>query len=155
MSGNRRNEPTEALRLYVRYRKGAPPGQELSLEDLDRLEMLVESSAALPEVGPEEQLSGFWYELQTARGEVLYRKREANPIRTWIDLPHEEDPTRIERHETLPEENLFTLLVPYYPEGRAVVLYSSPLHQFDNAGPAEPLWRIDLPAQGEQRREVR
>ena len=42
MSGNRNNEPTEALRLYVRYRKKAPPGQELHLEDIERLEMLVD-----------------------------------------------------------------------------------------------------------------
>ena len=155
MSGNRNNEPTEALRLYVRYRKNAPPGQELHLEDIERLEMLVESSVELPEIGPEDQLSGFWYELQSALGEVLYRKIEANPIRSWIDLPHEEDPTRIEHHVTLLEENLFTLLVPYYPEGRVVVLFSSPLHQFDDAAPAEPLWRIELPEWDDERKEVR
>lgn len=138
------NRPYEALRLYFRYQQSAPVGEEVQLEDLDRLEMIVESSIDLPELGPDEQLSGFWYELQTENGEVLYRKAGPNPIRTWIDLPHEEDPTCIEHQVTLPEENLFTLLVPYDLRGRVLVIYSSPLHQFDDAGPAEPLWRIDL-----------
>jgi hypothetical protein len=138
-----------ALRLVLSYRQNAPPGQEVTLEEVERVEMLVEASDELPEVGPEGQLSGFWYELQTPEGEVLYRKITANPIRTWIDLPDEEDPTRITRYETLPEENIFTLLVPYFSEGSVVVLHSSPLEQMDTAGPAEPLWRIELPAREE------
>lgn len=144
------NEPHEALRLYFRYQQSAPIGEEVQLEDLDRLEMMVESSIDLPELGPDEQLSGFWYQLQAENGEVLYRKAGPNPIRSWIDLPNEEDPTRIEHYMTLPEENLFTLLVPYDPRGRVLVIYSSPLDQFDDAGPAEPLWRIDLPSSVER-----
>jgi len=155
MNRHRNDEPTEALRLYARYRKSAPPGQELQLERLIRLKMLIESSVEMPELGPEEQLSGFWYELQTAQGRVLYRKRSGNPIRISISLPQEEDPARIQRYAALPEERLFTLLVPYYPEGRVVVLYSSPLDQFDDAGPAKPLWRINLPALEDERLEVR
>lgn len=150
MIKNRKYESSGvALRLVLSYRQSAPPGQEVTLEDVERIEMLVEAPDELAEVGPEGQLSGFWYELQTAEGEVLYRKITANPIRSWIDLPANEDPTPITRYETLPQEKIFTLLVPYYPEGSAVVLYSSPLEQFDNAEPAEPLWRIELPGRQE------
>ncbi len=134
-----------ALRLILTYRQSLLSGQEVTLEEIERVDMLVEASDELPEAGSENCISGFWYELQTPGGEILYRNITANPIRIWIDLPNEEDPTRILRYEMLPEENIFTLLIPYYPEANVVILHSSPLNQFDNSEPAEPLWRIELP----------
>ena len=143
-----------ALRLILTYRQGLPSGQEIALEEIERIDMLVEASDELPKAGSENLLSGFWYELQTADGEILYRKITANPIRLWINLPDDEEPAHIVRHETLPEENIFTLLVPYYSEATTVILYSSPLNQFDNAEPAEPLWRIEIPILEDKKEEV-
>jgi hypothetical protein len=144
MADNGESERPEALRLYIRYTRNAAPGHELSLEEVDRRQMIVEASVDLPERWPEEQLSGFWYELQSAQGDVLYRKRLANPILDRIDVPSEEDPRRLVPYLNLPEQTDFTLLVPFHSEGRTVVIYTSPLEQLHDPGPAEPLWRIDL-----------
>jgi len=154
MAENGESERSEALRLYIRYTGNAPPGHELSLEEVDRRQMIIEASVDLPERLSEEQLSGFWYELQSAHGDVLYRKRQANPILDRIDVPSEEDPTRFLPYLNLPEETDFTLLVPFHPEGQTVVIYSSPLERFHDPGSAEPLWRIDLTSADDQSREV-
>lgn len=150
MSPNNEYElPDEALRLVLTYRRHAPPGQEVTLDEIQRVEMRLSASDELPEHEPDEPLSGFWYELQSHHGEVLYRQIIGNPIRTSVYLPDEEDPTRLVRLETLPEEKTFVLLVPAFPEAAEVVLHSSSLDEPSISAPAEPMWRIPLPRREE------
>lgn len=73
--------------------------------------MRLPSSDELPERESDAPLSGFWYEFQTEDGEVLYRQIISNPIRTWVDIPDEEDPTRLVRLEIVPEEKTFVLQI--------------------------------------------
>lgn len=131
--------PEETFRLVLTYRRG-----EIMRDEVLRVPMRLPLSDDLPERKPDEPLSGFWYELQTNDGEVLYRRVIGNPIRTWLDVPDEDDPTRLVHLETLPEEKTFVLDVPAFPEGAKVVLFSSPLGRPSEAAPAEPMWEIPL-----------
>jgi len=135
------NGPEEALRLVLTYRGG-----EVKLNDEVRVAMRLMPSDSL-ERKPQEQLSGFWYELQTKEGETLYRRVMRNPLRAWVDLGDEPGSTRL-RHlesERPLDEVTFMLDVPSLPNGDQVVLFSSPLDQPWEAKPAEPRWRIELP----------
>ena len=55
------------------------------------------------------------------------------------------DVTHLVHYESLPDEKTFSLLVPAFPEGTHVILFSSPLDPRSVALPAEPRWRIPLP----------
>lgn len=146
---NEHQLPEETIRLVLTYRRDALAGEEVTLREVVRIKKRLMPPDELPRK-PDRPLSGFWYELHDADGEVLYRRIIGNPIRTWIDLPGEEDPTRLVHFESLPDEKTFSLLVPAFPEGTHVILFSSPLDPLSAALPAEPMWRIPLPPQRKQ-----
>ncbi len=136
---NQYQMPDEAFRLVLTYRE-----EEITLDEIQRVQMRLPPPDELPEREPDAPLSGFWYELQTEDGEILYRQIIGNPIRTWVDIPDEEDSTRLVRLEIVPEEKTFVLLVPAFREGAHVIIYSSPLYQPSVAAPAEPMWHVPL-----------
>lgn len=133
---------TEALRLVLTYRAG-----DVVLDEVMFVAKRLPPSDDLPEVGPEGALSGFWYELQDEAGEVLYRQIIGNPIISGWVVPSEEpeEGPGLSRLEAIPETKTFALLIPYMPEGRHVVLFSTPLEAAGVALPAEPQWRVELP----------
>lgn len=131
--------PDVALRLVLIYRGG-----EVTLDQALRVRMRLLPSDDLPERMPQEPLSGFWYELQGDDGEILYRQITAHPIRSWAEIPDEEDPRGLVPVEFLPEEVVFTLVVPDVPRAKQLVLFSSPLDRPSASAPAEPLWVIPL-----------
>lgn len=141
--------PEEALRLVLTYRRDAPAGEEVTLREVLRIQKRLMPPDELPRE-LDRPLSGFWYELRDADEEVLYRRIIGNPITTWIYLPGEEDPTRLMHYESLPDEKTFALLVPAFPEGTHVILFSSPLDPSSAALPAEPMWRIPLLPRGKE-----
>lgn len=123
-------------------------GGEVSLDDVMFIVKRLPPSDDLPDVGPEGQLSGFWYELRDRAGEVLYRQIEGNPIIDgWIEPIESREPERSDfrRIAAVPDEKAFMLLIPDLADGDHVLLFSSPLDEPGIARPAEPLWRIDLP----------
>jgi hypothetical protein len=86
---------------------------------------------------PSDQLpampsSGFWFELQSASGEVKYRRIIGNPV--WP--PGFTGPPPLER--------VFTLLIPSPLEGDQLVLFSSPLTPEGQSQPAQPVARFKL-----------
>lgn len=131
--------PDVALRLVLIYRGG-----DVTLDQALRVRMRLPPSDDLPERRPEEPLSGFWYELQDDEGEIFYRQITAHPIRSWAEIPDEEDPRGLIPVEFLPEEAVFNLVVPDVPRARRVVLFSSPLDRPSVSAPAEPLWVIRI-----------
>ncbi len=146
---NEHQLPEKALRLVLTYRRDAPAGEEVTLREVLHIEKQLMPPDELPRE-LDRPVSGFWYELHDADGKVLYRRIIGNPIRTWIDLPGQEDPTRLVHSESLPDEKTFSLLVPAFPKGTHVILFSSPLDPLSAALPAEPRWRIQLPPQTKQ-----
>lgn len=90
-----------------------------------------------PLTGPMTGLSGFWYELQDAHGQVLHRRRLHRPIRVTVEVPPEAPATGAAAGEdggggpsTHPVDRpsgTFELLAPVLYRARTLVLYSSPL----------------------------
>ncbi|MCU7495158.1 MAG: hypothetical protein HF314_18530 [Ignavibacteria bacterium] len=138
--------PEDALRLVLLYRRNAPPGEEITLREVIRVKKTVMPSDRLP-LELDRPLSGFWYELRNAAGDVLYRRIIGNPIKNSIDLPAEKEPDHLVHYESIPDEKTFSILVPAFAEGTQLILFSSPLEPSARTSSVEPKWRISLPPQ--------
>ena len=81
---------------------------------------------------PAAQSSGFWFELQSASGQVKYRRIIGNPV--W-PAGHA---------GPAPMERVFPLLIPSAARGDRLVLFSSPLTPEGQSQAAYPIARFDL-----------
>lgn len=137
----------DAQRVVLNYRAG-----DVTLEEVIYLDKLLPPTDELPEGGPEGELSGFWFELRDGSDSLLYRQIESNPlVRVWSEPIEEgeESGRGLRRRAAVVDDTTFTFLVPRIrSEGAHVVIYTSPLDAVaEGIGvPAEPRWRIDLPA---------
>jgi hypothetical protein len=123
-----------ALRLLVEYR-----GTRLTLRDRTRVEKAIPPSDAIRGFEGE---SGFWVELRSKNGELLYRRIIHNPIAYDVEAYDEERGPR--RHRVGAPAGVFSVLVPDLPEADSLVVVSSPLDPDKAAQPAEPLARIPV-----------
>jgi hypothetical protein len=81
---------------------------------------------------PAAQSRGFWFELQSASGQVKYRRIIGNPV--W--------PAGYTG--PAPLERVFPLLIPSAARGDRLVLFSSPLTPEGQSQAARPIARFDL-----------
>lgn len=147
MTPNSEHIRGEALRLVINYRAG-----DVMLEEVIPLDKLLPPSDDLPEGGPEGELSGFWFELRDRSGRTTYRQIESNPlVHACSDVIEDREGggTELRRLAAVADDTTFTFLIPRpRGEGAHVVIFSSPLDAVaEGIGvPAEPRWRIELPA---------
>jgi len=124
-AGGAGREEAEAERLVVTWAAGT-----FRLRTATGVAKRLPRAAALPaaaEGGPEraaEAVAGFWYELRSCAGAVLYRRAMRDPrvaVVEWVETGPEGTP-RIARAEAPRREAVFALTVPRHPEGCEVVL---------------------------------
>lgn len=115
------NEPVRVLRAVIEYNEGA-----FRLERLIALKMMLPASDPDPGDASGESSSGFWVELWSSEGVVLYRKILDDPI-----LYHHEgvDPSgpkdAIRRIDQVPGSRTFSILIPDLSNGDQVVFFGS------------------------------
>jgi hypothetical protein len=97
-------------------------------------------------------MSGFWFEVQTPKGEVKYRRIVANPIAVYTEVPDPAQGFEPSRQEALPAEVVFSLLIPKVAGSNNLALVSSPLGPQSKAMPAQRLTLIPLPEEAGQKR---
>ncbi len=130
----RPSSPTRALRLTLEYE-----GRTVSVVSREHLAKVTPPSHALSGY---ERHSGFWYELQDAKGQVLYRRIRDNPIRVDVEAYDPEGGPR--RYPVKRPRGIFVVLVPDLPKADALVLMSSPLDPRRKLESAQPLAKIPL-----------
>jgi len=118
---------------------------QFSVLGLTRVHSALPPSDALP--GVAGGVSGFWFELRTASGDLRYRRILGDPVRLYFEgqratLPGE--PPMLERDEQIPQSRLFTLMIPRAADGEQLVLYGSPLVAGFGEQPATELTRLTL-----------
>lgn len=80
-------------------------------------------------------VSGFYYELQSVDGTVLYRRIIHNPAIIAVEVSEKpldatapsQEGVELERKQTIPPERIFTVLIPRASAGDQLVFFSSPL----------------------------
>jgi hypothetical protein len=110
---------------------------------------LIEKTTAGAKLPPSDDLpksqvetSGFWYELQSTRGDVLYRRIIADPVLLVSETKSHGPGAKVERAEAVPEQRVFSLLIPRPVEGDRLVIFSSPTERGAQTRPAKQVARI-------------
>jgi hypothetical protein len=132
--------PVAAERLIIQYRSGS--FQLLSRSPVTKV---LPPSDELP--ATKRAVSGFWFEVQTPKGEVKYRRIMPDPVTVYTEVPGPGPEPRPERAEVVPAETVFTVLVPQVPGSNNVVLFSSPPGAAGKAQAAQKVARIPLAEQ--------
>jgi hypothetical protein len=133
-------EVVAANRLLIRFAGGA-----FSLVERKEVRKAIPPSDELPSV--EGPLSGFWYELRSAEGQVRYRRIIDDPVRLVFEGPEDPKtplPAVPQRSEGIPAERFFSLIIPAAQQGDQLVLFSSPLRLGAQGEPAAEVARLDL-----------
>jgi len=129
--------PVPAERLLIKYSSGSY--QLLSRTPLIKV---LPPSDALPATN--HAVTGFWFEIQTPKEEVKYRRIMPDPIKVYTEVPGPASEPQPERAEAIPAEAVFTVLIPQVPGSNNLVLVGSSLGAAGNALAAQPLARIPL-----------
>lgn len=112
-------QPERSVRLTFAYE-----GDHIRLLSQQPVEMI-----ALPSdsTEPSESQSGFWYQLDDARGAPLYRHVAQHPIRYDQEVFFDDDEHTVRRVPVEQPSGVFTVVVPDIEEAERVSLHSSPI----------------------------
>jgi hypothetical protein len=109
----------------------------------------------LPNLPEGLDLHGFWFEVTTQNGEVLYRRFMENPLEPSAEVFDKSG--QISRMDIVKEETIFDLLIPDLPEAAELHLYCNPSpisRSRPTRGAArKPFITIDLKKAGHQEKE--
>jgi hypothetical protein len=134
----------KALTLTFSY-----SGTEIKLINEESIEKRIPPSDDLNEL---EERSGFWYELKDKDGRTLYRKAIYNPIRYDAEFPSERERGKFFREKIPNPSGAFVILVPDIPNGRTLVMFSSPFTPEESFKPGKEFARFELMQQQENQR---
>jgi len=111
--------PASALRLVIEYREGI-----FYLHQSLPIRTVLPDSDPEPKTDAGEAHAGFWIELQSQAGVVLYRKVMADPLAVHSETF---DPIsgELRRDDFIPQQQFFSIVVPDTAEGRKVAIFSS------------------------------
>ena len=135
-------QPSKAIpvdRITVKFLYDGHQGGVYEVVGRKQITKVLPPSNELPTTG--SGVSGFYYELQSANGTVLYRRIIHNPIPIAVEVPEKpldakvssQEGVKIERKQTIPPERIFTVLIPRASAGDQLVFFSSPLQSSEAA----------------------
>jgi hypothetical protein len=131
------SQPMPVSRLIIQYRGGAFT--------------LLSSTALTKIIPPSDQLppsplppSGFWFELQSPQGALLYRRIISNPTTIYTEVPNPETGSGPERVEVPTADTVFSVLIPDIAGTNQLVLFSSPPGPAGKSQPATVVARIAI-----------
>lgn len=135
--------PAGAMRLTFSYDsadwiEGGPLVRFVSREDLTMTPPLGED----PDDSPQGR-SGFWYEVQDGRGQVLYRRGRHRPIEILPEIMGDGEGAPARVLVDAPR-GVFELVAPVLPGATAVVLFSSPPDPARLHEPAAEIFSLPL-----------
>ena len=131
-----REQPSKAVpvdRITVKFLYDGHQGGVYEVIGRKQITKVLPPANELPSTG--SGVSGFYYELQSAEGTVLYRRIMHNPIPIAVEVPEKpfdatassQEGVKLERKQTIPPERIFTVLIPRASAGDQLVFFSSPL----------------------------
>jgi hypothetical protein len=104
------------------------------------LEAILPPSDELP--AQLNSFSGFWYELRSVQGQILYRRITSSPLRAVG-----ENPRLRERVESIVDDQVFGVLLPRAQADDQLFLFSSPLEPGAGSAPATVVFRYSFKSQ--------
>jgi hypothetical protein len=125
-------EPVPAHRVTIRFQQDSGQGGVFEVISWNAVTKVLPPSDELPTM--RYPVSGFYYELQSGDGTVLYRRIIENPILIVVERPKksletvasDQERPSLDRKVMIPQKRVFSLLIPRASGGDQLVLFSSP-----------------------------
>jgi hypothetical protein len=130
-------QPVPVERLTIRYRAGT---FELLSSTPDTMVLPPRDMAA----DDGRARAGFWYEHRTAGGTLRYRRVMRNPVLLVFEEAGVPGSEGLVRHEAVPAERVFSILIPAARDRDVVALFSSPIRLGAEGEPAGQVARFLL-----------
>lgn len=135
-TGKAGTAPT-AERLVLRY-----ANESFELVSRTPLHKVVPPSVSLPDsVG---KVRGNWFEVQSAAGQTVYRRRMPAPDIIYTEIPTEDNPGQLSRAEATVPEKTISILAPVKDNGDYLVIYGPPAGKAERTQAAGEIGRIRL-----------
>jgi hypothetical protein len=123
-----------AERLVIRFQQDGLQGGSFEVIDRRRVTKVLPPSDELPHQGL--PVSGFYYELQSDDGTIRYRRIIGNPIPYTVEVARKPVSASAENlaqrplewEQVVPEQRIFTILIPQSNASDQLVLFSSPIY---------------------------
>ena len=137
-------QPVPAHRVVIRFQYSSNQGGVFEVLSWNAVTKALPPSDELPTM--RDPVSGFYYELQSSDGTVLYRRIIENPIIMVTEepqkslkavAPNQERPS-LDRKIVIPQEQVFSLLIPRAGAGDQLVLFSSPFQSYNRTDLMDP-----------------
>jgi hypothetical protein len=121
-----------ADRVVVKFLYDGDQSGSYEVVSVNHITKVIPPSDKLP---TDDFVSGFYYELQSAAGTVIYRRIMNNPIPLVAENPGEPS---FERKSVIPQEKTFSILIPRANAGDILIFFSSPLDPGKQIDSLEP-----------------
>ncbi|WP_405476116.1 peptidoglycan-binding protein [Streptomyces sp. NBC_00009] len=136
--------PSETMRLTFSYDSedwaaNGPAVRLVSREDIAMTAPLCDDLET-----PTTGLAGFWYEVQDAQEQALYRRGRHMPITLAAEVPSDKQDGSPGSFPVDSPKGTFELLVPILARAQRLVLFSSPLDPERQGEPAAPVASFTL-----------
>jgi hypothetical protein len=129
--------PNRAIRLTFSYEGG-----RIELKSRKALITRTPPSASFT---VHERESGFWFQVQDANGNLIYRKVMDDPIKFDIETISDQDPERpFTRIPVSKPQGIFFILVPLFHEAQTIHIFSSPFEPERRNEPAKKIMTFGL-----------
>ncbi len=125
-------QPVEADRVVVKFFYDGYQSGAYDVVSMNHITKVLPPSDNLP---TNDFVSGFYYELQSDKGTVIYRRIMNNPIPLVAEKIGD---STLELKSVLPLERTFSILIPRANAGDTLVFFSSPLDPGKQTDPLEP-----------------
>ena len=128
--------PAVTLRVTFAYR-----GRDIVLVASRRVAMIAPPSVT---AAPMPGQSGYWVELRSAAGDLLYHRALSNPIRTDIEAFSDDPRQTLTRIPVAAPEGQFEVQVPDLPDAQTFLFFGTPDGAPSESAPSRELFRVDV-----------
>ena len=117
------------------------------------VELLAEHPVAMTvmpsaDLGAEKPKAAFWFEVQDARGKVLYRRSDRNPLDPSVEVTTDDPYFPLVHRRSQRRQGFFTLVVPDLNDARSIAIFgfkpAKPGGELDTASAPSEIARFKL-----------
>jgi hypothetical protein len=112
-----RNTPGSVCRVRVHWQEGKWNIFNKKLVS----EMIIPESQLLPKISEDQEIIGFWFEVNDLKGNLLYRQIIDNPMKQYIEIPTDDG-----RFMNVPRKQndiTFEVLIPENPKNATLSFF--------------------------------
>ena len=104
--------------------------------------MVVPSSQSLPKIAGKEIGSGFWFEVNNSKGELIYRNIIRDPLKEVVEVANEDG--TFSQVPIGKKEIIFEVLIPEKPENAKISFFGAKFNEEEKRAITQKIAELEL-----------